>query len=78
MSHTGKLAFLIPSEFLNSEYGAEIKHILLEQHLLRAIIHFGENIFPNSVTTSCIVLLDKEPKDSSEFVYLDSIDEVKS
>jgi len=77
MSHTGKLAFLIPSEFLNSEYGAEIKHILLEQHLLRAIIHFGENIFPNSVTTSCIVLLDKEPKDSSEFVYLDSIDEVK-
>ena len=34
LSTHGRLAFLIPSEFLNSRYGTPIKRMLVDNHLL--------------------------------------------
>lgn len=58
LSHNGKLAYLIPTEFMNSKYGMKIKQLLLQRQLLRAVINFANNnnIFANAITTSCIII----------------------
>ena len=58
LSLNGRAAYIVPFEFLNSDYGTTIKKYLLENKTLRYVILFdsGENVFSNALTTSCILL----------------------
>lgn len=78
LSETGRLAYIIPSEFMNSKYGTAIKQLLLDRKLLRAIINFENDneMFFNATTTCCIILLDHEEKKQVSFYNLKSIDEL--
>lgn len=80
MSGHGRLAYIIPTEFLNSSYGTPIKKNLLEEHLLRAVIHFehDDELFFNATTTCCILLLDKKPKEHILFYHLSSVFQLKT
>lgn len=80
LSDTGRLAYVVPSEFLNSKYGTAIKQLMIDRKLLRAIINFenDDELFFNATTTSCIILLDHEPKTHVLFYGLSSIDELKN
>ena len=57
----GRLAYIIPSEFLNSDYGVEVKHALIESNTLHHIIvvDFTECAFDDALTTACILLCEK-------------------
>ena len=79
LSDGGRLAYIIPSEFLNSKYGIAIKQLLLEKRLLKAIINFenDSNLFFNATTTCCIMLLDFEPKSKVFFYNLPSVDALR-
>ena len=78
MSNNGRLAYIIPSEFLNSKYGVAIKKMMIERRLLRAIINFrnDKDLFFNATTTCCILLLDKEDKDEISFYNLDCVSQL--
>lgn len=54
----GRCAYLIPSEFMNSDYGRHVKSLLLASGTLRYIIvfDFNGNVFDDALTTSCILL----------------------
>lgn len=54
----GRCAYIIPSEFLNSDYGKLVKQHLIKTGTLRHIIvfDFEENVFDDALTTACIVL----------------------
>jgi adenine-specific DNA-methyltransferase len=79
LSENGRLAYIIPTEFLNSKYGTPIKEKLIEEHLLRAIINFenDEEMFVNATTTCCILLIDREDKHSACFYNLSSISDLE-
>lgn len=55
----GRIAYIIPSEFLNSDYGKLVKEYLLKTKKLRHlfVIDFKENVFDNAMTTASILLL---------------------
>ena len=57
----GRLAYIIPSEFLNSDYGVEVKHALIRSNSLLHIIvvDFTECAFDDALTTACIILCEK-------------------
>lgn len=57
----GRLAYLIPSEFLNSDYGVEVKRTLLQSGVLRhvIIVDFTQCAFNDALTTACILLCQK-------------------
>lgn len=57
----GRLAYIIPSEFLNSDYGVEVKHALIESNTLHHIIvvDFTECAFDDALTTACILLCER-------------------
>lgn len=78
LADKGRLAYLIPSEFLNSAYGAQLKEKLLQERLLRCVINFADNekIFPAANTTCCILLLDRIPKKDILFFNLASVEEL--
>lgn len=62
LNENGRIAYLVPSEFLNSDYGKYIKEYLLNSNTLRHIIvlDFKQNIFNDVSTTSALILLAKD------------------
>lgn len=66
LNDNGRIAYIVPSEFLNSDYGKYIKKYLLKSNLLRHIFifDFKENVFDNALTTSAILLLAKDDNHS--------------
>ena len=60
MDGTGRLAYIMPLEFLNAGYGAEVKSRLLEGGHLYGIISLEceKDIFPDAVTSVGIILYD--------------------
>lgn len=61
----GRAAYLIPSEFLNADYGKRVKQYLLDSGYLRwvTVIDFRETIFADALTTACLVLLARDAHD---------------
>jgi adenine-specific DNA-methyltransferase len=76
---SGRAAYIIPSEFLNSDYGKLVKLYLIKNKLLRYIIifDFEENVFDDALTTASILLFanDKE-KSEVEFINIKTLDEL--
>lgn len=63
LAANGRCAFIIPSEFLNADYGIAVKRHLLASGLLRGIIlfDFKTQVFDGILTTACILLLENSP-----------------
>lgn len=72
----GRMAYIIPSEFLNSDYGVEVKRTLLKSGVLRhvIIVDFTKCAFDDALTTACILLC--ENSDNSNRVYFSNIDNI--
>ncbi len=79
LSENGRAAYILPSEFLNADYGVFIKRHLIKHGSLRyvIIIDFNENVFDNVITTSCILLFDNSlAPQSVEFISVESLDDL--
>ncbi|MDR2065523.1 MAG: N-6 DNA methylase [Prevotellaceae bacterium] len=75
----GRCAYIIPSEFLNSDYGKLVKQHLLKTGTLRHIVvfNFEENIFDDALTTACIVLCANDHKTNKvQLTNIQSINEL--
>lgn len=62
LNPNGRLAYIIPSEFLNSDYGKLVKSTLIKNRVLRHIVvfDFEENVFDDALTTACILLCSND------------------
>ena len=60
MNGQGRLAYIMPTEFLNANYGGIVKYKLMEGGHLYSIIQFDceKEIFPDATTSVGIVLYD--------------------
>ena len=76
LTKNGRASYIIPSEFLNSDYGRSVKKYLLKTQTLRHIfiIDFKENVFDDVITTASILLLAND-KNHSE-VNITTIDSI--
>lgn len=81
LNRNGRLAYIMPTEFLNSNYGVAVKNYLLDSGFLRYILAFDYNVsvFPNALTTACIILLanDEDNGCPIKLVSLKSIDDIE-
>ncbi|WP_237593070.1 Eco57I restriction-modification methylase domain-containing protein [Actinobacillus pleuropneumoniae] len=71
MGNNSRMAYIVPSEFLNSDYGVRVKEVLLESGLLRHIIifDFKEKIFDGAITTACILLFSNDNKKDQNIYF---------
>ncbi|WP_243349407.1 class I SAM-dependent DNA methyltransferase [Parabacteroides sp. FAFU027] len=67
LEFNGRAAYIIPSEFLNADYGKLVKSYLLNSNTLRHIIifDFEENIFDDALTTACIILCSNDEQSNN-------------
>lgn len=75
----GRLAYIMPFEFFNTGYGAEIKKLLIRNGLLKQIVIFEneKDIFPDVITTVCILLCKNDNKvDDIKITKIDSKDQL--
>jgi adenine-specific DNA-methyltransferase len=79
LNPNGRLAYIIPSEFLNSDYGKLVKAALIKYKVLRHVVvfDFEENVFDDALTTSCILFCAND-KHSQKVMFssLKKIDEL--
>lgn len=77
----GRAAFIVPSEFLNSDYGKLVKKYLIQNKALRYIIivNFNSNVFNGALTTASILLFANDNcSETVNFINIDSIQELAS
>lgn len=77
MDGTGRLAYIMPLEFLNTGYGVFVKKRLIEDGHLAAILSINceKEVFPDATTSVGIILYDSTINFSSvRFYSLNSID----
>lgn len=77
LSIDGKAVFIVPAEFLNSNYGVAVKNYMLDSKMLKAVdVIDGENgVFGDAVTTTCILYFKNDGIDSDiTFKHGGSID----
>ena len=62
MKDGARMAYIVPSEFLNSDYGVEVKRTLLQSGVLKHIIivDFTQCAFDDALTTASILLCQKD------------------
>ncbi len=75
LNPNGRCAYIVPSEFFNSDYGKLVKAHLIKTNTLRYILvfDFEENIFDDSITTACIILCANDTAtDKLQFVNIHS------
>lgn len=58
----GRLAAIVPSRFLDTDFGRDLKRFLLEEFDIRAIVQFenGFNVFDEAKTRPSILLLERD------------------
>lgn len=76
----GRLAYLMPLEFLNTGYGETVKRFLLEKGRLKALLRIepeGE-IFPDAITSVGIIFVsDDGNSDPVKFCTVQTLDQLK-
>jgi len=80
LSEGGRAAYIVPSEFLNADYGKKVKEYLIKSEKLRLIIivDFQTNVFNGAITTSCILLFSNDKYNTDvEFINVKSINDLK-
>jgi len=77
----GRAAYIIPSEFLNSDYGKLVKTFLIKSKVLRHIIifDFEQNVFDDALTTASIILCANDHLvNNVRFTNVHNIDELNN
>lgn len=77
----GRLAYIIPSEFLNSDYGVEVKRALIKTNTLKhvIIVDFKECAFDDALTTASILFCEKNDRtDSIRFSTIKNISDLNT
>lgn len=78
LNKNGRIAYIVPYEFLNADYGENVKRIILKNKLLKYILIFNPKlkIFDDALTTTCILLFENTKNDNISFINIDTIDEL--
>lgn len=73
LAEKGRAAFIVPSEFLATGYGVQVKRFLLESGRLRHLVLFDTHarVFPEAATTACVLLFDRAGQDRLNVWHLD-------
>ena len=56
----GRLGFILPHKFFNSQYGQPLREIISQGRSLAAVVHFGDQqVFTGATTYTCLLFLEK-------------------
>jgi type I restriction-modification system DNA methylase subunit len=74
LNKNGKLGYILPHKFFNSQYGESLRALITNGKHLEKIIHFGDQqIFEGATTYTCLLFLNKTGKDQFAFTKINDL-----
>ncbi|MEW6355965.1 MAG: N-6 DNA methylase [Planctomycetota bacterium] len=71
----GKLGYILPHKFFNSQYGWPLRQLLSQGQHVSHIVHFGaQQIFEGATTYTCLLFLDKGGAGTCRYVKVTDLD----
>jgi hypothetical protein len=62
----GRLGYILPNKFLNSQVGANLRRLIADGRHLERLVHFGAlQVFPTATTYTCLLFLNHDGIDQS-------------
>ncbi|MCH7658946.1 MAG: N-6 DNA methylase [Bacteroidetes bacterium] len=75
LNKKGKLGYILPHKFFNSQYGEPIRKLLTDGKHLDSVVHFGsEQIFKEASTYTCLLFLTKSANELIDISKVSDID----
>ena len=71
IKESGEVSLILPHKFLISEFGQGIRKLLAENNLVSSLLHFEEHLVFEVTTYTCILTLNKKPKNDLSFSFID-------
>jgi len=72
----GRLGFILPHKFFNTQYGEPLRALLAKGKHLSEVIHFGDRqVFAGATTYTCLLFLDKQGTPTCRITKVDNLDE---
>jgi hypothetical protein len=76
LNNQGRLGFILPHKFFNSQYGEPLRKMLAEGKHLSHIVHFGDQqVFEGATTYTCLMFLNKASQKQCDVVKVYYLDE---
>ncbi len=70
----GRLGFILPHKFFNSQYGQPLRNVISKGNHLSKVVHFGAHqVFAGATTYTCLLFLDKVSKGQFQFIKVDDL-----
>jgi hypothetical protein len=69
----GRLGFICPNKFFNSQYGLPIRKIVADGKHLSSVVHFGAQQVFDGTTYTCLLFLSKAPVSEFSFAKVDDL-----
>ncbi len=74
LNRQGRLGFILPHKFFNSQYGEPLRGMLSQARALAEVVHFGDQqVFSGATTYTCLLFLDKRGRDEFEFAQVNNL-----
>ncbi|MCK9409419.1 MAG: Eco57I restriction-modification methylase domain-containing protein [Bacteroidetes bacterium] len=75
LKHDGKLGYIVPHKFFNSNYGRPLRGLLAKGNHVSKIVHFGDiQIFMGATTYTVLIFLEKRGANIIDVTKVDNID----
>ncbi len=76
LSKAGKLGYILPHKFFNTQYGSGLRTIITGGSHLEKIVHFGDQqVFIGATTYTCLIFLSKSAMTEFGFVGVKDLTE---
>jgi hypothetical protein len=74
LNRTGRMGFILPHKFFNSQYGEGLREIISRGRYLSQVVHFGDQqVFSGATTYTCMLFLDKSGSDKCQFIKVEDL-----
>jgi len=74
LNKNGRLGFILPHKFFNSQYGQPLRGLLAKGNHLSEVVHFGDKqVFARATNYTCLLLLDKAGNKQCHFIKVDDL-----
>jgi len=72
LDDNGRLGFILPSKFFQTDYGEALRGLIVQQHLLERVVDFSHlQVFDGPSTYTCLLFLSKVEKRSVTYMKIE-------
>jgi type I restriction-modification system DNA methylase subunit len=75
----GRLGFILPSKFFQTDYGAGLRELLASERVLDKVVDFGHlQVFDGPTTYTCLLFLTRDPRSNVMYLKVGDVESLEA